>query len=135
MGDSNVHATYETVYILESGLSDTDVKSVDSKMDAVVEKMGGSLIVRDDWGVCELAYPIGKAKSGRYVVGVYAGPAGVVEEIERHFKISSHVIRFLTVKSPKNYDYSVVRRQTHGFDEDRKRERAARGARRSFSAA
>jgi chaperone required for assembly of F1-ATPase len=42
---------------------------------------------------------------GRYYVVVYTGASGVVEEIERHFKILPEVIRFISVAVEADYDY------------------------------
>ena len=70
---------YETVYILRSGLSESDASVIHQKVDNVIAKFQGSVKSRDDWGLKELAYPINNDTTGRYAVVVYNGEGGVVE--------------------------------------------------------
>jgi small subunit ribosomal protein S6 len=114
---------YETVYILKSATSESDATAIHGKIDSVIQKFKGTVKERDDWGMRDLAYPINKEKSGKYSVVVYTGNSGVVEEIERHFKISPDVIRFLTVRMEGDYDYSKARKAVQLHEEEFKRSR------------
>lgn len=115
--------TYETVYVLKSSLSDSDADAIHQKVENVISKFEGKVGHKDDWGLKELSYPIEKHTHGRYTVLVYSGKGGVVEEIERHFKISDDVIRFLTVAVPADYDYTKGKKQMAMFEEEAKRNR------------
>jgi small subunit ribosomal protein S6 len=117
---------YETVYVLKSGLSDNDAGAIHSKVDNVITKFNGSLKTRDDWGLTQLAYPINDETMGKYTVVVYSGQSGVVEEIERHFKISSDVVRYITVAVEEDYDYAKVKKQIHLSEEEMKKAREMR---------
>jgi small subunit ribosomal protein S6 len=117
---------YETVYILKSGLSDTDASAIHTKVDNVITKFSGQVKTRDDWGLKELAYPIEDETMGKFSVVVYNGQSGVVEEIERHFKILSDVVRFITVSVPEDYDYSKVKKQIALSEEEMKKAREMR---------
>jgi len=123
--------TYETLYILKPGLSGGDGETIHTKIDDVISKFNGKVINRDDWGMKELAYAIDNQRMGQYVILHYTGDAGVVEEIERHFKISPLVLRYLTTISEANYDYAAIKRQIHTADEENKKAREGRDARRS----
>jgi ribosomal protein S6 len=70
-----------------------------------------------------MSYPIDKQTHGRYSVVVYSGKGGVVDEIERHFKISDDVIRFLTVAVPADYDYAKYQKQAGVFEEEARKAR------------
>lgn len=118
--------TYETVYVLKSGLSDTDSAAIHQKVDNVINKFSGQLKTRDDWGLQQLAYPIEKETMGKFSVVVYTGQSGVVEEIERHFKISSDVVRYITVAVEGDYDYAKVKKQIHQSEEEMKKAREMR---------
>lgn len=124
MSASNHH--YETIYVLKSKLSDSDSSAVHQKVDNVISKFQGKLAHRDEWGLKELAYPIDDETNGRYTVIVYSGNSGVVEEIERHFKISDDVIRFMTVRVDADYDYNKYKKQMHMFEEEAKKNREFR---------
>lgn len=118
--------SYETVYILKPSISDTDLGAINQKIDNVISKFEGKLAGRDDWGNQELAYEIDKNTNGRYNVIHYSGNRGVVEEIERHFKISEDVIRYITVSVPKEYDYQKMKKQILAAEEEVKRNRELR---------
>jgi len=118
--------TYETVYILKPSLTDNDANTIHQKVDSVIAKFSGKVAARDEWGLKELAYPIQKEMTGRYSVVVYNGTKGVVEEIERHFKILDQVIRFLTVQVEADYDYQLSKKQMTASEEEVKRNREMR---------
>jgi small subunit ribosomal protein S6 len=118
--------TYESIYIIRPSVSESDSQVIHQKIDQVIQKFEGSLRKRDDWGIQEMAYEIDNEKSGRYVAIVYNGKGGVVEEIERHFKISDDVIRFLTVKVPVDYDYERFKKQVIQSEEEVKKYREFR---------
>lgn len=109
---------YETTYVLKAGISDTDAATIHQKVDTVIAKFQGKVTTRDDWGTRELAYPIEKEKSGKYNVVVYTGTSGVVEEIERHFKILEDVIRYITVSVEPDYDLAKVKKQIATAEEE-----------------
>jgi small subunit ribosomal protein S6 len=123
--------SYETVYILKPSLSDDDAKTIHDKVDNVIAKFKGTVKAREDWGLKELAYLIDDQSNGRYVVVQYNGEGGVVEEIERHFKIISDVMRFLTVKVPADYDFEKVKNQMKLAEEAAKQAKELRAEKRS----
>lgn len=123
---ATAQATYETVYVLKPNLSESESSAVNEKVDSVISKFKGKLLHRDEWGQRELAYTIRHQTTGNYVIVNYTGDAGVVEEIERHFKISGLVIRYLTALTPENYDYAKVKKQIHFAEEEMKKAREMR---------
>lgn len=117
---------YETIYVLKPSISDTDLAAINQKIDNVISKFEGNLAGRDDWGNRELAYPIEENTNGRYCVIHYTGKRGVVEEIERHFKILENVIRFITVALPMDYDYEKLKKQILAVEEEVRKNRELR---------
>lgn len=118
--------TYETIYVLKPNVSDADASVVHQKIDAVIAKFEGKLNLRDELGTRELAYEIDNERSGKYTVIVYTGKSGVVEEIERHFKISGLVLRYLTVAVESDYEYATVKKQIQTAEEEIQKAREAR---------
>lgn len=126
MSYSSTHR-YETVYIIRPTANDKECETIHDKVDSVIKKFNGELDIRDDWGTRDMAYPIDHFSTGRYTTIVYKGDSGVVEEIERHFKISDDVIRFLTVSVDSDYDYTFIRNQLNSAEEeDKKRDKKER---------
>lgn len=117
---------YETVYILKSDISDDNASAIHAKVDSVIARFAGTVKTRDDWGLRELAYPILRETMGRYNIVVYTGTGGVVEEIERHFKILPEVIRFLSVKVAHDYDYFKAKKAIQAAEEELRKGREAR---------
>ena len=111
------------MYILRPGLSDSEAQNIHQKIDNVISKFQGVLKHREDAGIKELAYEIKKERSGRYSTIVYTGKGGVVEEIERHFRISDDVIRFLTVAQSADYDFNKVKQQILAAEEELRKNR------------
>jgi small subunit ribosomal protein S6 len=61
------------------------------------------MIKQDIWGKRRLSYPIKKFQEGFYVFFQYEGEGDVSQELERRFKQTDAVIRFMTVKrDPKD---------------------------------
>ena len=57
---------YETVFILNPVLSDTQIKETVQKFEDYLVSKGAEMIHKEDWGLKKLAYPIQKKKSGFY---------------------------------------------------------------------
>ena len=85
---------YEVVYILDPAL---EQEAIDAKLDAFHAALGGDITTVDHWGVRQLAYPIGKSKTGYYaIVHVTADPV-VLPEFERLLKLDEETMRYLIV--------------------------------------
>jgi len=92
---------YETGFVLSSSLSDDDAQAFVRQMAEVVTQKNGRMIKQDIWGKKRLAYPIKKSHEGTYIFFLYEGPGDVSQELERRFKQTDAVIRFLTIlKNP-----------------------------------
>ncbi len=109
---------YETFYILDPASKEDDVNAINNKIDNVISAYEGKLSKRDDWGIVELAYPLKKKKNGRIFVIQYTGKSGVVEEIERHFKISNFVMRYISVAVGPDYNYEKIKKQIKKMEDD-----------------
>src|SRR5512143_2894655 len=82
---------YESIFIINANLTDEETAGVIKKMQDVVTKQGGEMTKFEDWGKKKLAYEIKKQKRA---------PAAVAE-LERTYKLTDSVIKFLTVKLEK----------------------------------
>ncbi len=89
---------YETVFLISPNLSEEETESLVQQMEEVVAKKKGKLINKDEWGKRKLAYPIQKFEEAFYVLFHYEGKSEIPDELERRFKQSDTVLRYLTVK-------------------------------------
>jgi len=89
---------YETGFVLSPALSEEETTQFIQQMAAIVAQKKGRMVKQDIWGKRRLAYTIKKFNEGVYVFFIYEGPGDISTEMERRFKQSDAVIRFLTVK-------------------------------------
>jgi len=89
---------YETGFVLSPALSEEETTQYIQQMAAIIAQKKGRLVKQDVWGKRRLAYPIKKFGEGIYVFFTYEGPGDISTEMERRFKQTDTVIRFLTVK-------------------------------------
>ena len=99
---------YELIYIHPGNLPSEDVEAVDETLNGVLEKMAGEILYREDWGVRALAYPVNKHAEGRYILLRLACSADCLKEVERRFKITESVIKFLSIRLADDYVQEVI---------------------------
>jgi small subunit ribosomal protein S6 len=116
--------TYEATFIADPNLSDEDVDSFTQQMEKVVEGKNSKTVKIDRWGKRPLAFPIGKFRDGHVVIMTIEGDGDAIVELERRFKVTDFIIRYLTVR----VDADLKRL------EKLKTKRAAKMARRASSA-
>ena len=89
---------YETMYILQSQLEEEKIEELIEKFKSIVEREGGEVSNLDKWGKKKLAYEVKKQKEGFYVLMNYTAPSKACEELERSFRITDGVLRYLIVQ-------------------------------------
>ncbi len=88
---------YEVVYIFDATLEEDDVNLKLEKFHKVLTDSGAQVVAVDHWGARQLAYPIGKAKSGYYLVAHIEAPPESLQEFERILKLDDSCLRYLVV--------------------------------------
>lgn len=106
---------YETGFVLSPALSEEETTQLVQQMAEIVAQKKGHMVRQDVWGKRRLAFPIKRFQEGLYVFFTYDGPGDISAELERRFKQTDAVIRFLTVvKDPRD----LVRRKKKRRAED-----------------
>ena len=93
---------YETVFILNPVLSETQVEEAVQKFIDIVKAQKGSITSQENWGLKKLAYPIENKKSGFYHLFEFAAPHEAINPLEIEFRRDERVMRYLTVKMDKH---------------------------------
>ena len=88
---------YETVFISDPDLQDQTRADLFEKVRNIIAKEGGILTNFDDWGNKKLAYEIKKKLRGHYVCVTYGGTGGLIKELERNFRLTDDVLKFMTI--------------------------------------
>jgi len=90
---------YETAFLIAPNLPEEDNEKLVSQMAEVISKKKGNMINVDEWGKRKLAYPIQKFEEAYYVFFLYEGDPSIPVELERRFKQTETIIRYMTVKN------------------------------------
>jgi len=118
---------YETGFVLSPTLSEEETAQFVQQMAEIVAQKKGRMVKQDNWGKRRLAFPIKRFQEGVYVFFTYEGAGDISVEMERRFKQTDAVIRFMTVlKDPR--DMARRKKKRRAEEAARAAEPAAQGA-------
>jgi len=100
---------YESVVILDPDMLDDDIHSFTERFSTLIKSKGGEVIKIEDWGSKKLAYLVNKKDKGRYILFDFVGLPELINEMERLFKISEEVMKFLSVKLEEDVDLEAFK--------------------------
>lgn len=89
---------YETAFLITPKLEEEETEKLIQDMADVVAKKKGKMVRIEKWGKKKLAYPIEKLDEAFYVFFHYEGDPEIPFELERRFRQTEAVIRYLTLK-------------------------------------
>ncbi len=95
---------YETVVILRPSNGKPQILEIISRLHGVIGEREGRLNKIDSWGMRILSYPIKHERKGIYLYWRYTGGSDLVQELERHMRLSDQVLRFYTVRVDDDVD-------------------------------
>ena len=118
---------YEVVFVLAPTLADDQVQEAIDGFSKIASDKGAEIVSVDNWGKRRLAFPVKKFTDGIYVVLTLEEPAAqAAAELERRFKVTDSVIRFLTVRV--DLDLKRAAKFKARREEQKKQRRAASAA-------
>lgn len=88
---------YESVIIINSSLEEAKIKATIEKFTSLINENGKVENV-EETGTKKLAYEINKQKEGYYVVYHFEANPGFIAELERIYRITDEVIKFIVVR-------------------------------------
>lgn len=89
---------YESIYIVRPTVDEEQLKAIVERFSSIITEQGGQLEKVDEWGKRRLAYPIDDLREGFYVLMNFSASSDVPQELERVYKITDDVLRYLTIK-------------------------------------
>jgi len=92
---------YEALYIIRTDIEESAIKETVDKFSAIVAENGGTVEKCDEWGKRRLAYAIDYKNEGYYVLMQFTGDSRLPAELERNFKISDNILRYLVTRLPE----------------------------------
>ena len=121
---------YEHVFLTRQDVSTQQVENLVQEFRAIIEGRGGSLGKTEYWGLKSLAFRIKKNRKAHFsLINLDASPDAVAE-LERQERLSTDVIRFLTVRVDEHDQTpSAMMRRSDRDDRDGRGDRGDRGDR------
>ena len=90
--------TYEVAFIAAPTLTPEELDAFIAQMQTVVEGKSGKVVKVDNWGKKPLAYKIKKFRDAYYVVLTIDGDGAAIAELERRFRVTDTIMRFISVR-------------------------------------
>ena len=88
---------YETVFIINPNVEEAGIKELIQKFSDLINNAGKVENV-EEMGKRKLAYEIKKNKEGYYVVINFEAQPELIKELERVYRITDEVIKFIVVR-------------------------------------
>ena len=114
---------YEGMFILDPNRYGRDAETVSGQIPAMIEKLGGEMLVSRLWEERRLAFPIKGQRRGTYWLTYFRLPSSQLGELRRQCQITEDILRVLFLKvEPRIVDALVAHALsapavTHGGDE------------------
>ncbi len=88
---------YESVVIINPNVEETALKELIERFSTLINT-DGKVEQVNELGKKKLAYEIKKNKEGYYVVYDFEAKPNLIAELERNYRITDEVIKFIVVK-------------------------------------
>ena len=88
---------YESVIIINPSVDEEKTKVLSDKFTELINK-NGKVEKVDNLGKKKLAYEVKKNKEGIYLVFYFEAEPSLIAELERNYRITDEVIKFIVVK-------------------------------------
>lgn len=89
---------YEELFIVRPDVPEEEIDQLIEQTKQVITGGGGTVEKADKWGIRRLAYRVEKRDEGFYVLLQFTSGPEVVKEVERRFRVTDLVMKFLTVR-------------------------------------
>ena len=88
---------YESVVIINPNVEETKLKELIERFQTLINS-DGKVEQVNELGKKKLAYEIKKNKEGYYVVYDFEANPSLIAELERNYRITDEVIKFIVIK-------------------------------------
>lgn len=93
--------SYDLVLLLHASAEEQARQKLSVDIDKLIQEQG-TLLEGREWGIRQLAYPIGDELTAEYRVFRFQGPAALLNELDRQLKIADAVLRHRIIKLERN---------------------------------
>jgi small subunit ribosomal protein S6 len=93
---------YEVVFVAAPTLTGDELDGFIDHIQTVIESKNGKVVKVDNWGKKSLAYKIRKYREGYYVVLSIEGDGQAITELERRFRVTDTILRFISIRTDED---------------------------------
>ena len=101
MSATIVKNPYEAIFVIDISLGEDKVKELVEKFTTLISDNSDNVTV-DEWGRRRTAYSINDQNEAYYVLVNFEAPAAFPLELERIYKITEGIVRFITVRRDRH---------------------------------
>ena len=94
------------MYMIDPDQSEDKIAKLNTAVEKLVKKEGGTVVRVDDIGRRRLAYPIQKKEEGYYVLFEIEGTGQEIAEVERRMRVNDMIMRYITVRVDEDRKYA-----------------------------
>ncbi|MBI1248238.1 30S ribosomal protein S6 [bacterium] len=110
---------YEGMFLLDSNRYGKDPNGVSGKLNALVENLGGEILVSRMWAEQRLAYPIDGHRRGTYWLTYFRLDSLKMDDLNYACNINDDLLRCLFIKQdPRLVDMLIAHAEGHEFAGD-----------------
>lgn len=91
---------YESIFIINTEIGEDNIKALVEKFKNFLET-SAQLESIDEWGKRRLAYEIKGVNEGYYVLVNFSADSSFPSELERLYKITDSILKYLIIKKDK----------------------------------
>ncbi len=91
---------YESIIIINQNVEEQGVKDLTQRFTDLINK-NGKVESAEDMGKRKLAYEVKGNTEGTYVLFNFEANPDLIAELERNYRITDEIIKFITVKADK----------------------------------
>ncbi len=100
---------YESAFVLSSNASEEAIKKTTDLVASTIKDFDGEVLVNDAWGVKTFAQPTEKGETrGNYFYIMYKANTNCNTELERRFRISEDVLKFIFINLGVDADQEAI---------------------------
>ena len=110
---------YESIFIIHPELREEEVEEQTKRVENLITRLGGEISKTERWGKKRLAYAVNKHRYGFYVLMRLRANPGVLQELERHYRLTEAIIKSLVIRlkgEPKDEPVMVASEDRIGED-------------------
>lgn len=89
---------YEHIIIARQDISAQQAETLTQTFQTIITENGGKIAKTEYWGLRALAYKIKKNRKAHYTLVNIDAPHEAVHEMERQMRLSSDILRFMTIR-------------------------------------